>query len=108
MPSYSGISRRLARLGNCARTSAIRAGSVSAKPTPGLPPAKLRVHIDSKIVTTQLGNEAGVPSAPNTLGRANSYEELMALGGRYRTMFDLQAQRFSEEIEDGQRYDTLA
>jgi biotin carboxylase len=44
-----------------------------------LPPAELRHRLDSKIVTTQLGNEAGVPSAPNTLGRATSYDELVAL-----------------------------
>jgi ATP-binding cassette, subfamily B, bacterial len=37
-----------------------------------------------------------------------THDELMALGGRYRTMFDLQAQRFSGEAEDGQRYDALA
>ncbi len=37
-----------------------------------------------------------------------THDELMALGGRYRTMFDLQAQRFSAEAEDGQRYDALA
>jgi biotin carboxylase len=43
------------------------------------PSAELRHRLDSKIVTTRLGNEAGVPSAPNTLGRATSYEELMAL-----------------------------
>ena len=30
-----------------------------------------------------------------------AHEELMALGGRYRTMFDLQAQRFAEEEETG-------
>src|ERR1044072_7540029 len=30
-----------------------------------LPPASLREHLDSKIVTTQLGNEAGAPSVPN-------------------------------------------
>jgi ABC-type multidrug transport system fused ATPase/permease subunit len=29
-----------------------------------------------------------------------SHDELMALGGRYRTMFDLQASRFGEEEED--------
>ena len=43
-----------------------------------LPPAKLRTHIDSKIVTTKLGNDAGVPSVPNALGRASSFAELRA------------------------------
>jgi ABC-type multidrug transport system fused ATPase/permease subunit len=38
-----------------------------------------------------------------------SHDELMALGGRYRTMFDLQAQRFNAaEDEDGVAYDVLA
>jgi ABC-type multidrug transport system fused ATPase/permease subunit len=37
-----------------------------------------------------------------------SHDELMALGGRYRTMFDLQAQRFHEADEEGQVYETLA
>jgi ABC-type multidrug transport system fused ATPase/permease subunit len=35
-----------------------------------------------------------------------SHEELMARGGRYRTMFDLQAKRFSEN-EEGATYDVL-
>ena len=43
------------------------------------PPAALRHRLDSKIVTTQLGNAAGVPSVPNALGRASSYAELIAL-----------------------------
>lgn len=43
------------------------------------PSAELRHRLDSKIVTTQLGNEAGVPSAPNVLGRATTYAELAAL-----------------------------
>jgi biotin carboxylase len=43
------------------------------------PSAELRRRLDSKIVTTQLGNEAGVPSAPNVLGRATTYAELTAL-----------------------------
>ena len=38
-----------------------------------------------------------------------SHAELMALGGRYRTMFDLQAQRFSaSEDQEGVAYDVLA
>jgi ATP-binding cassette, subfamily B, bacterial len=37
-----------------------------------------------------------------------SHDELMALGGRYRTMFDLQAQRFQvAEEEEGTTYDVL-
>jgi len=43
------------------------------------PPAALRHRLDSKIVTTQLGNEAGVPSVPNVLGRAATYQELTEL-----------------------------
>lgn len=38
-----------------------------------------------------------------------THDELMAQGGRYRTMFDLQAQRFvSTEDEEGKIYDVLA
>jgi ATP-binding cassette, subfamily B, bacterial len=38
-----------------------------------------------------------------------THDELMALGGRYHTMFDLQAQRFAAtEDEEGKTYDLLA
>jgi len=38
-----------------------------------------------------------------------THDELMALGGRYRTMFDLQAQRFgAAEDEEGMAYDVLS
>jgi ATP-binding cassette subfamily B protein len=38
-----------------------------------------------------------------------SHDELMARGGRYQTMFDLQAKRFyAEQDEEGQTYDVLA
>jgi ABC-type multidrug transport system fused ATPase/permease subunit len=38
-----------------------------------------------------------------------THDELMAKGGRYRTMFDLQAQRFNaSEDEEGNTYDVLA
>jgi biotin carboxylase len=43
------------------------------------PSAALRTRLDSKIVTTQLGNEAGVPSVPNALGHGSDYPALMAL-----------------------------
>ncbi len=41
------------------------------------PSAALRHHVDSKTVTTRLGNEAGIPSAPNVLAAARSYRELL-------------------------------
>ena len=38
-----------------------------------------------------------------------THDELMALGGRYRTMFDLQAQRFhTPQAEEGATYDVLS
>jgi ABC-type multidrug transport system fused ATPase/permease subunit len=37
-----------------------------------------------------------------------THDELMALGGRYRTMFDLQAQRFQEADEEGAAYEVLS
>ncbi|HZS40708.1 MAG TPA: ABC transporter ATP-binding protein, partial [Polyangia bacterium] len=38
-----------------------------------------------------------------------SHDELMALGGRYRTMFELQAQRFNApDDEEGTTYDVLS
>jgi ATP-binding cassette, subfamily B, bacterial len=36
-----------------------------------------------------------------------THEELMALNGRYRTMFDMQAQRFTSDDEEGKSYDIL-
>jgi ABC-type multidrug transport system fused ATPase/permease subunit len=36
-----------------------------------------------------------------------THDELMALNGRYRTMFDLQAQRFAREDDEGKAYDVL-
>jgi ATP-binding cassette, subfamily B, bacterial len=37
-----------------------------------------------------------------------THDELIALGGRYRTMFDLQAQRFTDAGEEGTTYDVLS
>ena len=56
------------------------------------PPAELRHRLDSKIVTTRLGNAAGVPSVPNVLGRAATYAELLELAGRAGLGSDLVVQ----------------
>jgi len=57
-----------------------------------LPPESLRSEIDSKIVTTRLGNEAGVASVPNTMGTADSYSELQALANSANLGSDLVVQ----------------
>ncbi len=43
-----------------------------------LPSAALREHLDSKIVTTRLGNEAGAASVPNILTSVDSWDQLVA------------------------------
>lgn len=43
------------------------------------PPTELLRRLDSKTVMTRLADEAGVPSVPNIIGRAGSYDELLAL-----------------------------
>lgn len=43
------------------------------------PSASLRHRLDSKIETTRLGNEAGVPSVPNTMGSGTGYARLLSL-----------------------------
>lgn len=43
------------------------------------PPAELRHRLDSKIETTRLANEAGVPSVPNVMGRASRYGDVLGL-----------------------------
>src|SRR5439155_3063191 len=56
------------------------------------PPASLRHRLDSKIETTRLGNEAGVPSVPNTMGRGMDYAALRELAGRAGLGTDLVVQ----------------
>ena len=57
-----------------------------------LPRAKLRKHIDSKITTTRIGNDAGIKSAPNVMGKATSYAELMKLASGAKLGKDLVVQ----------------
>lgn len=42
-----------------------------------LPSAELREHLDSKLVTTRLGNDVGAPSVPNILTTVKDYEDLV-------------------------------
>ncbi|OFE15509.1 biotin carboxylase [Humibacillus sp. DSM 29435] len=57
-----------------------------------LPPDSLRRSLDSKIVTTRLGNEAGAPSVPNVLGRADTWAELETLASEAALGSDLVVQ----------------
>ena len=58
-----------------------------------LPSDELRRRLDSKIVTTQLGNEAGAPSVPNVLSDGvDTYEELSALAAENGLGSDLVVQ----------------
>jgi len=56
------------------------------------PSAKLRTHLDNKVVTTRIANEAGVPSVPNTLGKVSSYAELLQLADDAKLGHDLVVQ----------------
>jgi biotin carboxylase len=49
-----------------------------------LPPNRLVREVDSKIVTTQIGNAAGVRSVPNTLAHVGSYAELQLLARQHK------------------------
>ena len=56
-------------------------------------PAELRHRLDSKIETTRLANEAGVPSVPNVMGRGSTYREVLDLAGGAGLGDDLVIQR---------------
>lgn len=57
-----------------------------------LPSAQMRHHIDSKVVTTRIGNDAGVPSVPNVLGQVVDYAGLLDLAARAGLGTDLVVQ----------------
>ncbi len=45
------------------------------------PRAALRHHLDSKVVTTRLADEAGVASVPHVLARVKRYAHLREIAG---------------------------
>ncbi len=49
-----------------------------------LPKHALVKHIDNKITTTELGNQAGVPSVPNALTAVGSFEALQSIAKRHQ------------------------
>ncbi len=57
-----------------------------------LPPVAMRNKLDSKIELTRLANEAGIDSAPNVLGKANSFKELMTAAKKAKLGQDLVVQ----------------
>jgi len=57
-----------------------------------LPSVALRNRLDSKIELTRLANEAGIDSAPNALGEADSFESLMKIAAKANLGKDLVVQ----------------
>ena len=57
-----------------------------------LPSVELRKRLDSKIELTKLANEAGIDSAPNTLGKADNFDELMKAAKKANLGSDLVVQ----------------
>ncbi len=49
-----------------------------------LPKNALVKHIDNKITTTELGNQAGVPSVPNALAEVRSFEALQSIAEQHQ------------------------
>ncbi|MDL9978289.1 biotin carboxylase [Microbacterium candidum] len=54
-----------------------------------LPSAELRERLDSKIVTTQLGNEVDVPSVPNVLTTVEGWSDVKAAAKKAKLGTDL-------------------
>lgn len=57
-----------------------------------LPSAALRNHLDSKMVTTRLGNEVGVPSVPNVMTTVDDFAGLVKAAAEARLGDDLVVQ----------------
>jgi ABC-type multidrug transport system fused ATPase/permease subunit len=66
------------------------------------------ILISHRFATVRLADRIAVVEGGKVI-ELGSHDELMALGGRYRTLFDLQAQRFGEVDEHGEEvtYESL-
>ena len=47
------------------------------------PSARLRAQVDNKLMTTRIGNEAGVASVPNALTRVKSWKHLQEISAKH-------------------------
>ena len=56
------------------------------------PSAALRTKVDSKITTTRICNDAGVPSVPNTMGAVHGWDDLKKLAEKAKLGSDLVVQ----------------
>jgi hypothetical protein len=48
------------------------------------PSARLRTKVDNKLMTTRIGNEAGVKSVPNALTKVKSWDDLQRVAKRHK------------------------
>ena len=90
--------------------SARRAGRGGDLPAPaeGLAERATTILISHRFSTVRHADRICVLER-GRMSSLGSHDELMALGGRYRTMFDLQASRFtSGQDEEGRDYERLA
>ena len=55
-------------------------------------PVSLIKQIDNKVIATQIGNEAGVPSVPNALEKVNSYQDLLKISKAHNLGQDIVVQ----------------
>ncbi len=80
-----------------------RRSSIACWPRPG---SRTTILISHRFSTVRHADRICVLEHGRVI-ELGSHDELMALGGRYRTMFDLQAQRFHLPEEEGTTYESL-
>ena len=102
-----GAVRRAARRrASCCSTSRPRSSTCAARPRSSSGSSPRRAHcttilISHRFSTVRQADRICVLEHGRVV-ELGTHDELMALGGRYRTMFELQASRFVEVDEEGE------